>query len=204
MGSKNGKHRGEKWSRMPRIGEDGSHRPGTLRLDERPEGRFGRNAVLRWYDFVRKAERMGVLPVDVMIDNIAFEHKQITLVTADINRMCADLQDDDSLTPDARAHMVAEVASMLAAVKGARARAQQYACDLAPYLHPRLANITVTDGRELPSDIPQPSSIAQVVALSPDDAAQTYLRLVKGDAPEQEVIPPGVGTPVDDPDVAGD
>lgn len=115
----------------------------------------------------------GVTPIEVMAFNLKFWYEAAQNLTDKIQDALAELKPEDFReNPEYLKDMAAQLKNMLFA----RERAQECAVDMAPYRHPRLANIEVTSRFEEPEDGP-PRITAKT---SVKDAAARYEALLNG------------------------
>lgn len=122
---------------LPNGEEIGARGPGG-----RPRGAVSRTSRFAADRYVAEG---GLLPIDVMGENMRFFFVEGSKLAGQLLDLLRNSKDQGILTP---AH-VAEVTKLLNAVHRARAMSQQCAVDLAPYLHARLASITVkSDDKE--------------------------------------------------------
>jgi len=123
---------------------------GTPIPEKKPKGPGGRpmGAVSKMSRTAadRYVEEGGLLPIDVMGENMRFFFVEGTKFAKQLLSMLDEARAQGVITP---AH-IAEVTRLLNAIHRARVVSQQCAVDMAPYLHARLASITVKNEGEAP------------------------------------------------------
>ena len=115
---------------------------------------------------IAEATSRGVLPLRVMIDNLEFFHIKAQELTGEImSRLKSSLQVDE------------ELLKLMNSLVNIRMQAQQCAEGAAPYMHPKLANIMLSD------DPDNPTATKNIFVLGDnlDEATKAYLKLVGAD-----------------------
>lgn len=119
---------------------------------------------------VAAALEKGVSPVEVMFDNMHFYHGAAMSLTARLAELAGTISGEDIAAANPN---IKEFYKIVDQVGAFRDKAQDCAVDLAPYVHPRLANVHV-------SHEPEAKTAEAVDALtSPKQAAERYAALLK-------------------------
>lgn len=99
---------------------------------------------MRSQAIVARALRDGVTPIEVMLTNMRFWFENANDIADKLKAMVVDVQDVDSLR---------ELFKMIQTMTAFREKAQGAAVDAAPYIHPRLATISVKGDPDNPVKI---------------------------------------------------
>lgn len=94
-------------------------------------------------DALAATARVNLKPIDVMADNLRFWYDAATGLTDQIKAVLAEA---DPAALAAQPELLKDLNANIKNMLFARERAQECAVDMAPYRHPRLANIEVHTG----------------------------------------------------------
>lgn len=117
---------------------------------------------------IEHCRERNILPLKVIADHLFFYHSKAERLLIEV----ADRLDD-------KARVDRETVAMMHEMWGYRERAIACAEKLAPYVHPRLASVTLSADPEHPPPPPIQDN-RTLVLVSSDDAMKAYLRLVGG------------------------
>lgn len=88
----------------------------------------------RTQELIAKARERGVTPLEVMLQNMDFWNDQAEGMIKQLKDLAVDVTDVECLK---------ELFGLIAKISDFRMKAQSCAVDAAPYMHPRLASVTV-------------------------------------------------------------
>lgn len=111
---------------------------------------------------IDEAKAKGVLPLDVMLDNMNFYHSSAEQMMLDLKQRAFNVEDEDE-----RHELIKAINNLLVF----RDKAEGCAVDAAPYLHSKLAQITVLPkqpGDDAPLQIAQNADRQTVARLYAD------------------------------------
>jgi predicted ATPase len=120
-------------------------------------------------------DKAGVTPIEVMAFNLKFWYEAASSLT---DRVKEFLQDNDPKNlGDNAPELIKELNANIKNMLFARERAQECAVDMAPYRHPRLANVEMTQRFANESSEPDKPKITH--KTDPKDAVRAYEDLLQ-------------------------
>ena len=125
-------------------------------------------------DAVAATKAVNLTPIQVMAKNMAFWDNAATESTAKIEAILQAVEDGSEVVDET---ILKDLNSALKRMLFARDQSQKCAADMAPYRHPRLANIEVHAGfgDEPESDVPKITN-----KTTPKEAAALYEQVLRG------------------------
>ena len=133
--------------------------PGGYLGGGRPKG----SANKKTQELVALAHAQGITPIEVMTRNMRFWFENGEALTKRLHELAVDVQDAD---------MLKELFGLILKMGQFREKAEACAVDAAPYMHPRLAALTVRGDKENPL-------VHQIeMSMTPKEAAEEYARAV--------------------------
>lgn len=114
----------------------------------------------------------GKAPPDIMHHNMVYWHTRALKITQELEEHVVNIAADPESAKIA--------ANLFNAMLMARNKSQECARDLAPYWHPKLAQVTVSPGEVDGSDQDEGDLSASLVPITPQEASTVYQRLIAG------------------------
>lgn len=169
-------------SASKRTIDKGLHKKnGGARGRGRPKGSLSKRT-LAMLHVADKALKEGVMPIEVMLDNMRYFHGEAQSL---LTKVLAGIDEDEAAE---------ELIEAIKALGSFRMKAQECAVDVAPYLHPKLSNVTVKGDEENPLTIQERDAAFRTIEGT---LAQVIAATASSDAGESELDGHRASKPVD-------